>query len=131
MGDLLLDDIGLSLLCQLHEAWEALDITRENAPYLRGDITHNPSFSTESIDRYTEYERLTDAYISHLHLIRDTPDYTTRRIHRLQHFGALYTRDVDRLLERLPLMWGRSDMHHIVQLSLEYYQWWMNTSLAR
>lgn len=123
MSDLLLDDIGLSLLRQLHEEHESREVGRKSRERDNSFIPHR--HETEMI-----YIRLCAEHLAHLRFIRDTPLYAPRLVYRWQHFGALYTRDIQKKIDALPTS-SRLNEFQIIQASLEYYQWWLDTSLAR
>lgn len=130
MSDLLLDDIGLSLLRDLHEALTDCRVTRQVYDYenQRGGLI--VAHLTERNQRSVVYERILEEYIAHLAFIRDTPDYAYRLTHRLQHLGALSNHDVMALMEQFKYLPDPADMHWIGNLSLEFYDWWMKTGDA-
>jgi hypothetical protein len=125
MTDLLLDDIGLLLLRNLHEARESRDVEKEVIKEENEERAIAFTYINELWRRDAEYMTAVQSYVDHLVFIRDTPSYD-RLTYRLHHFGALYTRDVMKLVKKLKPTTDIADIHWIGQVSLEYYQWYLD-----
>ena len=79
MSTLLLDDVGLCLLRELHEAWEACEA------YAETQQTHTYGTSQTELARIgAEYDALITLYIDHLRFIYGNRPYWPRLIHSLQ-----------------------------------------------
>ncbi len=75
MSVLLLDDIGLCLLRQLHEAWEAMHVTRDEI----GDVTYGGHRrESELIDRDLAIDDITIQFADHVSFLYDNRVYDQR-----------------------------------------------------
>lgn len=79
MSALLLDDIGLGLLRQLDEAWEAMHATRDDI----GDVTYGGHRrESELVDRDIAIDDLTVQFADHVSFLYDNRLYEHRTLTR-------------------------------------------------
>lgn len=77
MSAILLDDIGMCLLRQLHEAWEAMHVTRDEI----GDVTYGGvRRESELIDRDLAIDDITAQFADHVSFLYDNRLYDQRAL---------------------------------------------------
>lgn len=112
--DLYLDDVGLGLLWQLVEAWEAFHVTRDDI----GDVNYGGyRRESELIDRDIELDDIIIEFGEHVSFLYDHRDYDPRP-------KTVYPIS-DALLDEIAQMefewktWGMRDADTLTELAIE------------
>lgn len=127
MSALNLDPLGMCLLRELYEARESMRATRAMfdssiEEYARN--RYNEGLCNERRIRDDIHHQLRRDFFAHLRFIHNTPEYAEHLTYSLHHYGALYTRDVMKIVGRSKTV-DVMEIYQACDMALEFYEWYI------